>query len=179
MLRRTLQVFGIAVLLFGVVPLAAAGTFHYTSNFPLTGPTQVFYTFTTDGTSNVALDTFYSTADYDNDTILTLYNSNHQRLAWNDDIGPNPYGVGDCCDSYLSMGPLPAGTYLLRVSGWPCGDSGNECDETAIWLAGLGYHLNLDGVIAVQEGGAAVPEPAALVLLGSGLLTLLRRKRRI
>lgn len=154
-----------------VNPFGAANTVHV---FGLRGNVDFFgttvfdnddvdyYSFTLDADRTLTLSVDTPEGPFlDNDPIVGLFSSDGQLLARDDDAGPG-------YDSLLSYTTSAAGTYFAAVGGYVNSGFGFES----------GGASNFQYNLTISHVASAVPVPAAVWLLGTGLLGLASRKRR-
>mgnify|MGYP000701021956 CR=1 FL=1 len=108
------------------------------------------------------------------DTEIAVISSDYSTLfGSNDDSSTSFNGSIHNFDSYLSLA-LTAGDYLFAVSGFSTQDSEFLTGETSGHGTGL-YRFDTNANI---DGVSAVPVPAAVWLMGSGLLGLMGFSRK-
>ena len=128
------------------------------------------------------------TDSYDNganfDPITALWTASGDLISENDDnrnINPSTQTV---FDSGFNLAALNAGDYLFTIASYYNFANGNSLSDgfrfdndtpipIDVWSGSGYYHVVFDGVDgAANTNTNPVPEPATMVLLGSGLLGL-------
>ena len=140
-----------------------------------------FYTFTTSG-GTIILDIDATNVSPRNDTQIGIWNAAGTLVGQNDD-DPSPTadpgsfedGFGTL-DSFLQLAGQPAGGYTVGVCRFSCGFANGFLMTGGVQGAGDFYTLHISTAVSTST----IPEPSAMILLGSGLASLgyFRRRRK-
>ncbi len=184
----------IAILVFALSGYASAASFTFDGNITYHNDVvQINFTLDEDATNvRVWTDSFMSAVNFD--PITALWNAADGSLIMQNDDNDSIAAGQTYYDSGFSLANLAAGNYIFTIAtynNWALGSNiadGFDFDgQTPISLSdwcqpashcdmGTYWRVNLDGVSSASP--APVPVPAAVWLLGSGLLGLLGFSKR-
>lgn len=101
------------------------------------------------------------------DGNLTLFNEAGTQLAYNDDYssGTGQGGSYHSYDSFIQYAFAQAGTFMIQVG---------TCCQNSPFYSDTSYELQ----VSLQNPNNDVPEPAAMALLGLGVMGIAARRRR-
>ena len=136
-------------------------------------------TVTNIGVYNAANPFLFTTAGSDFDTEIALYNSKGTLIGWNDDAS-----LTDLTSS-LSFGTLAGGKYYITATGYQ-GYFDNGIALGGFTEGNLKVNVNGANVFTGAQVGDAlhtfsftvVPEPASTLIIGVGVVALLRRRKK-
>jgi hypothetical protein len=134
------------------------------------------------GTLNSATPETFDTISSSFDTVVALYSSNGTLLAQDDDGGGN-------LTSKLNLGLLGGGNYYFTVAGYGTNytyDFQNGYAADGDLGGNVVVHLNGNSIYTGTHVGGhldtfaftVVPEPSSIAVLGLGIVTFIRRKRK-
>lgn len=190
------------ICIFGLVGAANAASFTFDGNITYHNDViEIGFTLASDATNvRVWTDSFMSATNFDPITAVWVANgSDYSLVGQNDDnagIAPGQTWY----DSGLTFSSLSAGDYLFTIATYANFANGSLLSNgfrydsnTPVLLAnwsqpashyGMGsyYRVNLDGVDSAVNHTDPVPEPATMLLFGTGLAGLvgstIRRKKK-
>ncbi|BBO80569.1 DVUA0089 family protein [Desulfosarcina ovata] len=181
--RIVFLLIGITALLFAAT--ASATVIGYGEIDPSTDVDYWEITLSADGTLSIDVYAIWYEWEFDNivDSQIYLFenDSNGTLVAYNDDVSYwdfyiNSVGTDDgsisVYDSYLQFDSLSAGTYLLAIGDYYLSESEARSGYNDNNYVGTGeYQLTFDSDVDFSVSGTTpVPEPATMLLLGSGLI---------
>jgi len=184
---KKMFIIGLVLVTLGFSVAAQAGTFHFTGNIQYHNDVVQFNFNLANDAFNVRVwtDSFQNGVNFD--PITALWKGNGDLIAENDDNPSVNPGTQTYWDSGFTLPSLSAGNYIFTVASYANFAKGSNLadgflydGQTPIpiqqwWNQGAGYwSVWFDGVDQVT----VVPLPGTLLLLGSGLLSLLRCRRR-
>ena len=183
---RKLVVLSVIILVLGCASWAGA----YTYNYSVSGDYGVFTNMSGDGSSAAVDLTLY----YGNGSASAYYAfSTDTGSTWtpinNGGDGQVPDGAAGPGQSWAYSGVIAdGGSFWLKFVGGSGSDMGLMSSSTSSAPYWFAYNSGVygaggtsTGCVAIVNGSPAVPIPAAVWLLGSGLGTLFvaRRKRKV